>query len=56
MLSILMPMAVTGLVLMLAFPETPTGKWLHRILIEPPARFLVDFTWVTRKVPITRPR
>lgn len=45
LLAILGSMAVTALVLMLAFPETPAGKWLHRSLVEPPARFFTDFTW-----------
>jgi hypothetical protein len=37
--------SISALVLMLAFPETPTGKWLHRTLVEGPAVFLTDFTW-----------
>jgi hypothetical protein len=43
--AILTSMAVTALAFVLVFPETPTGKWLHRILVEAPARFLADFTW-----------
>ena len=45
LVAILTSMAIPALALMLAFPETPTGKWLHRILVEAPARFLADFTW-----------
>ena len=45
LVAILTAMAISALALMLAFPETPTGKWLHRILAEAPARFLMDFTW-----------
>lgn len=44
--AMLASMAISALVLMLAFPETPTGKWLHRILVEAPARFFTDLTWV----------
>jgi hypothetical protein len=43
--AILSSMLVTALVLMLAFPRTPTGRWLHRILVEGPAGFFMDFTW-----------
>ena len=43
--AILGSMAVSALVLMLAFPETPTGKWLCGILVEAPARFLSEVTW-----------
>jgi hypothetical protein len=45
LVAILTSMAISALALMLVFPETPTGKWLHRILAEAPARFLADFTW-----------
>ena len=45
LVAILASMAITVLALMLAFPETPTGKWLHRRLVEAPARFFSDFTW-----------
>lgn len=45
LVAILTSMMLSALVLMLAFPLTPAGKWLHRILVEAPARFLVDFTW-----------
>ena len=43
--AILTSMAISALVLMLVFPNTPTGKWLHRILVEPPAQFLAKFSW-----------
>jgi hypothetical protein len=45
LVAILTSMMISAVALMLAFPETPTGKWLHRILVEAPARFLSDFTW-----------
>ena len=45
LVAILTSMMLSALVLMLAFPQTPAGKWLHRILVEAPARFLLDFTW-----------
>jgi hypothetical protein len=45
LIAILASTAVVALVLMLAFPETPTGKWLHRILVEKSAEFLMDLTW-----------
>jgi hypothetical protein len=45
LVAILISMAISALALMSAFPETPTGKWLHRMLAEAPARFLLDFTW-----------
>lgn len=45
LVAILTSMTLSALVLMLAFPQTPTGKWLHRILVEAPARFFMDFTW-----------
>jgi hypothetical protein len=45
LVAILTSMTISALVLMLAFPKTPTGKWLHRILVEAPARFFADFTW-----------
>ena len=32
-------------VIMMAFPRTPTARVLHRLLVEPPATFLLDFTW-----------
>jgi hypothetical protein len=38
-------MTISALVLMLAFPETPTGKWLHRILVEAPSQCLMEFSW-----------
>ncbi len=34
-----------AIVLMLAFPATPTGRALHRWLVEAPARFFLDMTW-----------
>lgn len=43
--AILTSMMLSALVLMLTFPQTPAGKWLHRILVEAPARFFMDFTW-----------
>jgi len=43
--AMLTSMAISALVLMLAFSKTPTGKWLHRILVEAPARFLAKFSW-----------
>lgn len=45
LVAILTSMMLSALVLMLAFPDTPTGKWLRRTLVEGPARFLTDFTW-----------
>jgi hypothetical protein len=45
LVAILASMTLSALVLMLAFPRTPTGKWLHRILVEAPARFFADLTW-----------
>jgi hypothetical protein len=45
LVTILTSTMLSALVLVLAFPKTPTGKWLRRILVEPPARFLRDFTW-----------
>lgn len=45
LVAILTSMAISALVLMLAFPKTPTGKWLHRILVEAPARFFMTLTW-----------
>ena len=45
LVAILTSAAVTTLALMLAFPQTPTGKWLHRALVEAPARILSDMTW-----------
>ena len=45
LVAILTSMTLSALALMLAFPQTPTGKWLHRILVEAPARFFMDFTW-----------
>jgi hypothetical protein len=43
--TILFSMLVTALVLMLAFPETPTARAIHRVLVEAPAEFLLDLTW-----------
>jgi hypothetical protein len=43
--AIVTSILVTALVLMLAFPQTPSGKWLHRILVAPLAQFSADFTW-----------
>jgi hypothetical protein len=45
LVAILTSMAISALVLMLAFPETPTGKWLHRHLVEASVRFFMDLTW-----------
>jgi hypothetical protein len=45
LVAVLTSMMLSALVLMLAFPQTPAGKWLRRILVEAPARFLLDFTW-----------
>ena len=45
LVAILTSMMFSALVLMLAFPRTPVGKWLRRILVEAPARFLLGFTW-----------
>ena len=45
LIAILVSMTIAALVLMLAFPETPTGKWLHRILVEAPALFLEELSW-----------
>ena len=45
LVAILTSMTLSALVLMLAFPQTPTGTWIRRILVEAPARFFVDFTW-----------
>jgi hypothetical protein len=45
LVAILTSTAISALVLMLAFPETQTGKWIHRVVVEGPARFLMDFTW-----------
>jgi hypothetical protein len=45
LVAILTSIMLPALVLMLAFPQTPAGKWLHRILVEAPARFLLEFTW-----------
>jgi hypothetical protein len=44
LVAILTSMTISALALMLAFPATPTGKWLHRHLVEGPARFCRDFT------------
>lgn len=45
LVATLTSMMLSALVLMLAFPQTPTGRWLHRSLVEAPARFFMDFTW-----------
>lgn len=45
LVAILTSAIISTLALMLAFPKTPAGKWLHRILVEAPARFLLAFTW-----------
>lgn len=45
LVAILTSTALTALALMLAFPRTPTGRWLHRMLVEAPARYLLDLTW-----------
>jgi hypothetical protein len=45
LVAILTSMAISALALMLAFAETPTAKWLHRHLVEAPARFFMDLTW-----------
>jgi hypothetical protein len=45
LVAILTSMAISALALMLAFPETPTGRWLSRHLVEAPARFFMDLTW-----------
>jgi hypothetical protein len=34
-----------AMVFLLAFPQTPAMKVLHRRLVEAPARFLRDMTW-----------
>jgi hypothetical protein len=43
--AILTSMLVTALALMLAFPKTPAGKWLHRILVEAPSQFIAELSW-----------
>jgi ABC-type bacteriocin/lantibiotic exporter with double-glycine peptidase domain len=43
--AILTSAMVTALVVMLAFPRLPAARHLHRALVEPPARFLLEFSW-----------
>jgi hypothetical protein len=43
--AILTSTALSALVIMLVFPQTPAGKWLLRHLAEAPARFFMDFTF-----------
>jgi hypothetical protein len=45
LLPIALSAAFTAVVLMLAFPCTPTGRAIHRCLVVAPARFLLDLTW-----------
>jgi hypothetical protein len=45
LVAILTSMTITALVMMLTFPKTPPGKWLHRILVEAPARFFEKLSW-----------
>lgn len=43
--AVLFSSLVTAMAVMLAFPRTPSAKYLHRVLVELPARYLFDMSW-----------
>ena len=43
--TLLVSALISALTLMLAFPQTPAARTLHRILVEAPTRFVFELTW-----------
>ncbi len=43
--TMLLSSLAAAMAVILAFPRTPAAKYLHRVLVEAPARFLFDLTW-----------
>lgn len=44
-ITIVMSCFATTLVIIFAFPRTPTAEFLHRTLVEGPVRFMSELTW-----------